>query len=182
MITVKSALEGKDKHARAYVLAQDQRLHPSQESGDDAASAPALSASDLLSLAEYEAELREQLREEVKGRAPGRTGRRAMILDPAELQRKSLKYFVRMAFAEFHPNDPPLALGWYMLAMVHAAEQTYFGDIRRLAVNVPPRHGKSITYAVAFTAWLLGRDPTLKSSSPPIMRTSPGSTTAWSSS
>jgi hypothetical protein len=49
-----------------------------------------------------------------------------------------------------------------MLAMTHAAEQTIMGDVRRLAVNVPPRYGKSITYAVALTAWLLGRDPTLK--------------------
>jgi predicted phage terminase large subunit-like protein len=85
-----------------------------------------------------------------------------MMIDPAVLHRQSLKYFLRMAFAEFHPNEPPLALDWYMLAMVHAAEQTYFGDCRRLAVNVPPRHGKSITYAVALTAWLLGRDPTSK--------------------
>jgi predicted phage terminase large subunit-like protein len=85
-----------------------------------------------------------------------------MMLDPATLHRQSLKYFVRMAFAEFHPNDPPLVLSWYMLAMVHAAEQTIFGDSRRLAVNVPPRYGKSITYAVALTAWLLGRDPALK--------------------
>lgn len=85
-----------------------------------------------------------------------------MTLDPAMLHRQSFKYFVRMAFAEFHPNDPPLVLSWYMLAMVHAVEQTIFGDSRRLAVNVPPRYGKSITYAVALTAWLLGRDPTLK--------------------
>lgn len=85
-----------------------------------------------------------------------------MLLDPATLHRQSLKYFVRMAFAEFHPNDPPLVLSWYMLAMTHAAEETITGDVRRLAVNVPPRYGKSITYAVALTAWLLGRDPTLK--------------------
>jgi hypothetical protein len=66
MTTVKAALEGKDKHARAFVLAQDQRLHPSKESSGDGLSAPALSASDLLSVAEYEAELRERLREELR--------------------------------------------------------------------------------------------------------------------
>ncbi len=85
-----------------------------------------------------------------------------MMLDPAVLHRQSLKYFVRMTFAEFHPDDPPLVLNWYMLAMIHAAEQSISGDCRRLAVNVPPRYGKSITYAVALAAWLLGRDPTLK--------------------
>lgn len=85
-----------------------------------------------------------------------------MMVDPAALHRTSFKYFLRMAFAEFHPNDPPLELSWYLLAMVHAAGEACFGETRRLAVNVPPRHGKSITYAVALTAWLLGRDPTAK--------------------
>lgn len=85
-----------------------------------------------------------------------------MMLDPAILHRQSFKYFLRMAFAELHPNEPPLQLTWYLRAMVHAAELTFVGDTRRLVVNVPPRYGKSITYAVALTAWLLGKDPTLK--------------------
>src|SRR3569623_606227 len=34
------------------------------------------------------------------------------------------------------------------------------GETRRLIINVPPRSMKSITVSVAFTAWVLGRDPT----------------------
>jgi hypothetical protein len=67
MTTVKAALEGKDKHARAYVLAQNERLFRSQENAEDLASASSLSSSDALSLAEFEEELRERLRAELKG-------------------------------------------------------------------------------------------------------------------
>jgi hypothetical protein len=34
------------------------------------------------------------------------------------------------------------------------------GELRRLIINVPPRSMKSITVSVAFTAWVLGLDPT----------------------
>jgi predicted phage terminase large subunit-like protein len=33
------------------------------------------------------------------------------------------------------------------------------GDIKRLIINIPPRHLKSISVAVAFPAWLLGHNP-----------------------
>ncbi len=85
-----------------------------------------------------------------------------MRIDPAVLHRQHFKYFLRMAFAEFHPNEAPLQLSWYVLSMVHALQQTIDGVCPRLAINIPPRHGKSITVAVAFTAWLLGQDPTQK--------------------
>jgi hypothetical protein len=75
MSTVKSAIEGKDKQARAHVLAHDQRLHPSKEGGEDALGAPALSASDMLSLAEYEAELRERIRAEIRAELEAEKGR-----------------------------------------------------------------------------------------------------------
>lgn len=65
MSMVKAALEGKDKHARSYALASSERLYPSREVNDNGATAPALSASDALSLVEYEQELRERIRAEV---------------------------------------------------------------------------------------------------------------------
>lgn len=74
MSTVKSALEGKDKHARAYILAQHERLFPARESSADAANPATLSASDELSLAEYEQELRERLRDELMAELRGQTG------------------------------------------------------------------------------------------------------------
>jgi hypothetical protein len=84
------------------------------------------------------------------------------MISPAQVHRRSLKFFVREVFRQLHPNELPLYLSWYMQAMCHALEQTHDGDCRRLVINVPPRYGKSITTAVAFCAWLLGQDPTLK--------------------
>jgi predicted phage terminase large subunit-like protein len=81
---------------------------------------------------------------------------------PTQLYRRSLRFFLREVFRQLHPNDPPLVISWYIEAICHALEQTYSGDCRRLVINVPPRHGKSIAAAVAFCAWLLGHDPTLK--------------------
>ncbi len=66
MSTVKAALEGKDKHARTYALASSERLYPSREVSDNAAATPAISASDALSLAEFEEEIREQIRSELR--------------------------------------------------------------------------------------------------------------------
>ncbi len=84
------------------------------------------------------------------------------MVQPTQLYRHSLKFFTREVFRQLHRNEPPLQLTWYMQAMCHALEDTFRGDCRRLVINVPPRHGKSITAAVAFNAWLLGLDPTLK--------------------
>lgn len=84
------------------------------------------------------------------------------MLTPAVLWRQSLKFFVREVYRQLHPGEPPVALTPHMKAMCYALEQTYYGECRRLAINVPPRHGKSITTAVAFSAWLLGQDPRLK--------------------
>lgn len=76
--------------------------------------------------------------------------------------RKSFPFFLREVFRQLHPTDPPLNLAWYMRALCYALTQTYSGDVRRLVINIPPRYGKSITTAVAYCAWLLGQDPSLK--------------------
>ena len=81
----------------------------------------------------------------------------------AELQRRDLNYFVWAAFEElqsarsesFERNWHILAITWQLLCMVN-------GDSRRLLVTMPPRHLKTITITVAFVAWLLGNNPSLK--------------------
>ncbi|WP_156796141.1 hypothetical protein [Brevundimonas subvibrioides] len=55
-----------------------------------------------------------------------------------------------------------LARGWYLSAMIQALNEVSDGSSRRLQITVPPRHLKSITTTVAFTAWMMGRDPTYK--------------------
>jgi predicted phage terminase large subunit-like protein len=88
------------------------------------------------------------------------TGLEQRALAAARRQRLSL--FLIKAFETLHPGEPPLDCGWYIQAMCYALEQVERGDERRLVITVPPRHLKSVTASVAFVAWALGRDPTLK--------------------
>ncbi|HVI27097.1 phage terminase large subunit [Hansschlegelia sp.] len=51
---------------------------------------------------------------------------------------------------------------WHIQHLCWKLERVARGDVRRLIINVPPRSMKSITVSVAFSAWLMGRDPTKK--------------------
>jgi len=88
-----------------------------------------------------------------------------MIIRPDHLGaylRTQLRLFLVKAFEELHPGAPPLGAAWYLDAICHELEEVAAGRQRRLVVTVPPRQLKSITAAVAFVAWRLGRDPTAK--------------------
>jgi predicted phage terminase large subunit-like protein len=76
-------------------------------------------------------------------------------------RRKHLFPFVAQAFESLHPGSLFIP-SMHIDAICHALERVATGEVRRLIVTVPPRYGKSICTAVAFPAWLLGRDPTLK--------------------
>src|ERR1700674_770682 len=52
----------------------------------------------------------------------------------------------------FQPN-------WHIELIAEYLEACRRGDIRRLIINIPPRHLKSISVNVAFPAWLLAHDP-----------------------
>jgi predicted phage terminase large subunit-like protein len=69
--------------------------------------------------------------------------------------------FVWEAFDLLHPGQRFIP-AWHLEAVCFALERVARGDTRRLLITVPPRHGKSICTAVAFVAWVLGRDPSLK--------------------
>ncbi len=47
----------------------------------------------------------------------------------------------------------------HIRAICHQLERVEQGDIQRLLILMPPRHGKSHCASVAFPAWVLGRDP-----------------------
>ena len=47
----------------------------------------------------------------------------------------------------------------HMQELCDALEAIERGDIDRLAISLPPRHGKSSTASEAFPAWFLGRNP-----------------------
>ena len=76
------------------------------------------------------------------------------------LRRTDFSFFLMKVFETLHPGAPPLRRIWYLRAMCHVLDEVRAGRSRRQAINVPPRHLKSITVAVAYVAWLLGHDPT----------------------
>ena len=75
--------------------------------------------------------------------------------------RTDLYSFVRSAFPLISTSGPFLP-NWHVEAICYALDQVRLGRIRRLIITVPPRYLKSICSTVAFPAFLLGRDPTIR--------------------
>jgi hypothetical protein len=74
---------------------------------------------------------------------------------------QDLGTFIAKAFLTVSPGDAYLH-NWHIDAVVHALLQVYAGKNRRLIINQPPRSLKSISTSVAFVAWCLGHDPSLR--------------------
>jgi hypothetical protein len=77
------------------------------------------------------------------------------------LYRQSLPAFTERVFRQVNPGTP-YQRGWHVAAMTHELELVGRGELQRSAIAVPPRHLKSICAVVAFPAWLLGHDPSLR--------------------
>lgn len=75
--------------------------------------------------------------------------------------RLDLHAFIRPVFSTLNPGSS-LKSGWYLQAIAHALAQVGRGDTKRLLITLPPRYLKSICGSVAFPAWLLGNDPSLR--------------------
>lgn len=73
--------------------------------------------------------------------------------------RHDLSVFSQKVFATLEPGTP-YQHNWHIDHLCWQLMRVARGEIRRLIINVPPRSMKSITVSVAFTAWILGRDPT----------------------
>jgi len=73
-------------------------------------------------------------------------------LAQAELSRRSLPEFAQRIFP-----------GWRNAAhldrIAQLLEAVERGELRRLMINLPPRHGKSLLCSQIFPAWYLGRNP-----------------------
>lgn len=65
---------------------------------------------------------------------------------------RSLREFVRQAFAIIEPSTP-FVPGWHIDAIIEHLEGITFGHIRNLLINVPPRHMKSLLVSVLWPAW-----------------------------
>lgn len=91
-----------------------------------------------------------------------------MSVQPSDQQRhfdavlrQDLATFVGKSFATVSPGTPFLA-NWHIRAIAHQLERVRKGEVRRLLITMPPRSLKSITASVAFPAFLLGHDPTMR--------------------
>lgn len=78
------------------------------------------------------------------------------------LVRQRLFPMLVMAFATLHPDEPPLRPAWYLQAMCWWLERVARYELLRSMIWLQPRALKSITVAIVFPCWLLGRNPALK--------------------
>jgi predicted phage terminase large subunit-like protein len=73
-----------------------------------------------------------------------------LALDRADYE-ESLYEFLKAAWRYIDPT--PWTDGWHIDAIAEHLQAVVDGQITRLIVNVPPRHGKSILTSIAFPAW-----------------------------
>ena len=82
-------------------------------------------------------------------------------LSPEEFRamlRSDFAGFIHCAFAELCPRDG-YQPNWHLDVLADRLEQVRRGAIKRLIVNLPPRHLKSLAASVALPAFWLGHDP-----------------------
>src|SRR6516164_9162154 len=75
-----------------------------------------------------------------------------------DLLRQDFASFARRAFAELNLRTP-FAFSWHVEIIAAKLAAVFDGRIRRLIINLPPRHLKSHLASVCFPAWCLGHDP-----------------------
>src|SRR5438132_11838161 len=72
--------------------------------------------------------------------------------------RSDLGYFAERCFCELNPQAA-FAMNWHIEVIAAKLAAVREGKIRRLIINLPPRHLKSLLASIAFPAWCLGHDP-----------------------
>ena len=75
--------------------------------------------------------------------------------------RYSFDAFAARAFREVEPGTD-YEWNWHVGCISEHLEAVYRGEIRRLIINLPPRHLKSYLVSSAFPAWVLGHDPSAR--------------------
>ncbi len=83
------------------------------------------------------------------------------VLTPAQyefLLRRDLATFAGRCFQALNPQTE-LAMNWHLEVIADKLTAVREGKIRRLIINLPPRHLKSLMASIAFPAWCLGQDP-----------------------
>jgi hypothetical protein len=72
--------------------------------------------------------------------------------------RSDLSCFAERCFAELNPRAPFLP-NCHIEVIAAKLTAVREGKIKRLIINLPPRHLKSLLASIAFPAWYLGHDP-----------------------
>jgi predicted phage terminase large subunit-like protein len=72
--------------------------------------------------------------------------------------RQDLTTFAARCFGDLNPHTP-LARNWHLEVIAVKLTEVRRGKIKRLIINLPPRHLKSSMASVALPAWCLGLDP-----------------------
>jgi predicted phage terminase large subunit-like protein len=72
--------------------------------------------------------------------------------------REDFATFVARCFSDLNPQAK-LAMNWHLEVIAAKLMEVREGKIRRLIINLPPRHLKSSIASVAFPAWCLGHNP-----------------------
>ena len=78
----------------------------------------------------------------------------------AERARRSLPLFLSLVWPLLDPS--PFVPGFHIDLICAHLEAVARGEVRRLLINIPPRHGKSLLTSVAFPAWLWASRPELR--------------------
>jgi len=74
------------------------------------------------------------------------------------LLRHDFTTFAGRCFKDLNPQTR-LAMNWHLEVIAAKLTAVRQGQIRRLIINLPPRHLKSLMASIAFPAWCLGHDP-----------------------
>ena len=75
--------------------------------------------------------------------------------------RLDLVSFIAKCFSTLE-HGRPFHSNWHIDHIAYQLGRVRDGDITRLIINIPPPHLKSICVTIAYTAWRLGHDPSLK--------------------
>jgi len=76
----------------------------------------------------------------------------------ATVLRQDFATFAARCFYALNPQAE-LAMNWHLQVIAAKLTAVREGKIRRLIINLPPRHLKSLMASIAFPAWCLGHDP-----------------------
>jgi hypothetical protein len=79
----------------------------------------------------------------------------------AELAKRSMHEFIKQCWTTLEPGRV-YKDNWHIQAICEHLEAVISGDIRKLIINIPPRHMKSLTCDVAFPCWAWLQKPHLQ--------------------